>query len=123
MASLLLVLLASVSCRLTGPFRSWQTEAERLRGPQVEAEPAAAAAAAKDTDARGRPRPVSIRERLEKDGWRLTEKLLTDMLEDMMDIWKSNVRDGGGRNHGDRPQTSETSASSVLPPATICILI
>lgn len=95
MASLLLVLLASVSCRLTGPFRSWQTEAERLRGPQVEAEPVAAAAAAKDTDARGRPRPVSIRERLEKDGWRLTEKLLTDMLEDMMDIWKSNMREGG----------------------------
>lgn len=94
MASLLLVLLASVSCRLTGPFRSWQTEAERLRGPQAEAE-AEPAAAAKDTDARGRPRPVSIRERLEKDGWRLTEKLLTDMLEDMMDVWKSNGEKGG----------------------------
>lgn len=120
MASLLLVLLASVSCRLTGPFRSWQTEAERLRGPQVEAEPAAAA---KDTDARVRPRPVSIRERLEKDGWRLTEKLLTDMLEDMMDVWKNNGEREGGCNHGDVPQLLETSASSVSPPATICILI
>lgn len=86
MASLLLVLLASAppSCRPAGPFRSWLMEAERLRGP--------AAAAAKDTEARRRPWLVSIKERLEKEGWRLTEKLLTDMLEDMMVVWKSDRR-------------------------------
>ena len=69
-----------LSCRLTGPFRSWPAEAERPRGP----------AAAKDTEARGRPRLVSIRERLEKDRWRLPEKLLTDRLEDMMAVWKGH---------------------------------
>lgn len=76
-----------LSCRLTGPFRSWLAEAERLRKPVAVA---AVAAAAKDTEARGRPRLVSIKERLEKEGWRLTEKLLTDMLEDMVVVWKSN---------------------------------
>lgn len=50
-------------------------EADRLRG----------LVAVKDTEARERARPVSIRERLEKEGWRFTEKLLTDMLEVMME--------------------------------------
>lgn len=118
MASLLLVLLASAppSCRLTGPFRSWLTDAERLRGPPP--------AAAKDTEARGRPRLMSIRERLEKEGWRLTEKLLTDMLEVMMVVWRRHNRrrrEGrGGRagrcNNGLRQESAlvEVATSGLL---------
>lgn len=85
MASLSLVLLpcTPLSCRLIGPLRSWLMEAERLSGM----------AAAKDTEARERARPVSIRERLEKEGWRFMEKLLIDMLEAMMT--------GGCKRHAD----------------------
>lgn len=130
MASLLLALLASalLSCRLRGPFRSWLTEAERPRGPAVAA--AAAAAAAKDTEARGRPRLVSIKERLVKDGWRLTEKLLTDTLEDMMVVWKSNTTGSSGldpdrrsTNQDESPGRCSFSATSARPSRNICILI
>lgn len=76
MASFSLVLLpcSPFSCRLIGPLRSWLMEAERLSG----------LAATKETEARERARPVSIRDRLEKEGWRFIEKLLTEMLEAMM---------------------------------------
>lgn len=63
MASLSLALLPCTlfTCAAIGPLRSGPTEAGRLSGLPGR----------KETEARDRARLVSIRERLEKEGWRL----------------------------------------------------
>ena len=59
---------------MTGwPLMSRLTDAERVRG----------LAEAKDTAALEWARPLSLRDRLEKEGWRPTEKLRKEKLEDM----------------------------------------
>lgn len=65
MASLSLALLPRTlfTCTIAGPFRSWPTEVARLSG----------LLGTKETEARERARLVSIREWLEKEGWRLAE--------------------------------------------------
>ena len=64
---------------------------------RLEAERPSVPAEEKETEARERWRPLSLRERLEKEGWRPREKLLTDMLEDML-LGSGCLGDGMGES-------------------------